>query len=926
MNPFKTPQQMLMEQAHIPHYQVGGNVIKGLGKDLMQQFSGRIQEAIKKYVRATGKMPSKEEIAQLEDHIKSLTKPAPSTGPAPTRARVAAETPFPNKLVDANGRPYSAVPDPITGKLRAPEEMNNFRVKDKFGMGRGNMAARKNLYEAPHVNAFGEDPFLSVANTGRTPERTWMKSFTPSTEELAQRELQAAETGVDDAMGGLSQVRATEGDIPTIQPSQIAETASSLEAPAMDKISTQILLGEHKDLVRQVEQDFRSRGIVPDQEDIINAVTAMINPMRHNYTGMNPIGQRPTPPRGRLTKEAEVEMNNWRDMARASGLNEKTISERPVNWSMKNKQDYLLDTEPGKRGSFAKDWELGEYASGGMIPSSNPNDSNFSDGGYAGQMTNQSLITGATPQMNPTNNPFPHAPQNLSNQMTQANMFHSNGQTPGISPADMQAQMLVRGYADGKIVKKYRPTAGDFGRSALQGLTMGWGDEGEAAIRALMDQGMDAFTAKRKLSDLVTGKKTPSAYEQQLARIQAEQKQFQEAMPNTDLVLQAIGAAPHLLMPALRASTIPAMLAQGAVYGAGTANPGERLEGAAYGAPLGVALGLGARLLGGAALPVFGGAIGASQAKPGEELQGAGAGALGGVALGKGMQYAGKGVNAAYQAARRRIMNSEARLAEEVSGRPFDFRSGMKATSSPERQEWIGRSHEAGVKAFMENDPAYKAAVYASWLKNRPEIIKQSGAQNYDQLMKAVYDQAAKETGQQFKSLPNKVRMYSEDEAAQMDYLARAARLGKKPAEFMREQLAEGKPFNIFKDTGNPHPYLAERDPLTGMNQNEQFRAVHDYFGHLGTKKPNTFGPKGEENAWLSHRQMYSPLAEPAVTSETRGANSFVNYVDPKNLALRKRGLPTTEYAENKPVLLPAEASDPAYAGGMPEYLKRIIK
>jgi len=271
-------------------------------------------------------------------------------------------------------------------------------------------------------------------------------------------------------------------------------------------------------------------------------------------------------------------------------------------------------------------------------------------------------------------------------------------------------------------------------------------------------------------------------------------------------------------------------------------------------------------------------------------------------------------------------MNPEARLAEEVSGRPFDFRSGMKATSSPERQEWIGRSHEAGVKAFMENDPAYKAAVYASWLKNRPEIIKQSGAQNYDQLMRAVYDQAAKETGQQFKAIPNKVRMYSGDEAAQMDYLARAGRLGKKPAEFMRERLAEGKPFNVFKDTDNAHEYLAKVDPVTGMNENEQFRAVHDYFGHLGTKRPNTFGPKGEENAWLAHRQMYSSLAEPAVTSETRGANSFVNYVDPKNLALRKRGLPTTEYAENKPVLLPAEASDPAYAGGMPEYLKRIIK
>lgn len=797
MNPFKTPQQMLMEEAGLPHYGAG-NLVQGLGKDLMQQFSGRIQEAIRKYVRATGKMPSKEEVAQLEQHIQSLTKPAPSTGPAPTQARIAAETPAANKLVDATGRPYSPIPDPATGALKYPEQMGGYHAKDKFGMGPANMAARKEVYSPQHENVFGEDPFLSVANVGRLPSGTYKKSMTPSTEELAQRELQAADTGVDDAMGGLSRVQATEGDVPTIRPSQIAETASGLEAPAMDKISTEILMGKHKDLVRQVEQDFRSRGIVPDEEDILNAVTSMINPMRHNYTGMNPIGQRPMPPRGRPSATAEAEMREWRDTARTSGLPETVVSEHPSEWPMKHKQDYLIDTEPGKRGPFAKDWAMGEYAMGGMI-----------------------------------------------------------------NPRDMQAEMLVSGYADGKIVKKYRPTAGDFARSAAQGLSMGWADEGEAAVRAMMDKG--------------------SSYDQQLARIQGEQRQFKEAMPGTDLALNVAGGLPTMFIPGMGQMNAAKMAAMGAVYGAGEAQPGERLEGAAIGAPMGAA-------------------------------------------MGKGMEYMGKGANAAYQAARRRFMNPEAKIAEGVSGRPFDFRSGMKAPTSPERQQWIGQAHEAGVKAHMQNDPAYKAAVYASWLKNRPEIIQQSGAQNYDQLMKATYGQVAKETGEQFKAIPNKVRMYGPDEAQQRDYLSRASRLGKKPAEFMRERLGEGKPFNVFKDVDNPHPYLAERDPQTGMNQNEQFRAVHDYFGHLGTKKPNTFGPQGEENAWLAHRQMYSPLAEPAMTSETRGANSWVNYVDPENIARRKQGQHTVNYAENQPVLLPAEASDPAYAGGMPEYLQRIIK
>lgn len=992
MNPLKTPQQMLMEEAHIPHY-AAGNIVQGLGRDLMQQFSGRIQEAIRKYVRATGKMPSREEVAQLEQHIQSLTKPTPATGPAPTQARLMAETPAANKLVDASGRPYSPIPDPKTGALQYPEQAGGYHAKDKFGMGPANMAARKKVYDPAHVNVFGEDPFLSMANTGRVPSRTWMKSYTPSVEELSQRELQAAETGAEDTIGGLSRVRATEGDVPTIQPSQIAETASALEAPAMDKISTEILMGKHKDLVRQVEQDFKERGIVPDQEDIINAVTAMINPMRHNYTGINPIGQRPTPPRGRPSATAESEMRQWRDTARASGLPETVVSEHPHEWPMKHKQDYLLDTEPGKRGPFAKDWELGEYAggglskaitpaieaataaagekipqalkyvsswylkesdptrfknpvtltdgarlsgftspehnvffgytpsgqtftirkelldpttittsrdknktaeylkesflnpqtpegfaSGGLIPSSNPNDSNFSDGGYAGQAANQPPITGAAPQMNPTTNPPPYAPPQSwsspsTNPLTPANMFHSGDQPPiastleksfsGVSPSprDMQAQMLVQGYADGKIVKK-QPVDYGVGRAAAQGLTMGWSDEAEAAAKAAMGQG---------------------TYEENLAAIQAGKEKFESRYPGLNIGAQVVGSIPTMFIPGMGQMNAAKMAAMGAIYGAGEAKPGERLEGAAIGAPMGVI-------------------------------------------AGKGIEYMGKGANAAYQAARRRIMNPEAKVAEGVTGRPFDFRSGMKAPTSPERQQWIGQAHEAGVRAFKENDPAYKAAVFASWLKNRPEIIQQTGAQNYDQLMKAAYGQVAKETGQQFKALPNKVRMYGPDEAAQMDYLARASRLGKRPAEFMRERLAEGKPFNIFKDVDNPHPYLAERDPQTGMNQNEQFRAVHDYFGHLGTKKPNTFGPQGEENAWLAHRQMYSPLAEPAMTSETRGANSWVNYVDPENIARRKRGLHTVNYAENQPVLLPAEASDPAYAGGMPEYLQRIIK
>jgi hypothetical protein len=57
---------------------------------------------------------------------------------------------------------------------------------------------------------------------------------------------------------------------------------------------------------------------------------------------------------------------------------------------------------------------------------------------------------------------------------------------------------------------------------------------------------------------------------------------------------------------------------------------------------------------------------------------------------------------------------------------------------------------------------------------------------------------------------------------------------------------------------------------------NDLFRFVHDAFGH--GKLGNSFGPVGEENAWYVHSQMFSPDARRAMTSETRGQNSWVNF------------------------------------------------
>lgn len=57
---------------------------------------------------------------------------------------------------------------------------------------------------------------------------------------------------------------------------------------------------------------------------------------------------------------------------------------------------------------------------------------------------------------------------------------------------------------------------------------------------------------------------------------------------------------------------------------------------------------------------------------------------------------------------------------------------------------------------------------------------------------------------------------------------------------------------------------------------NDLFRAVHDVFGH--GLNGNSFGPRGEFNAWKDHAWLYSDEARPAMSAETLGQNSWVNF------------------------------------------------
>jgi hypothetical protein len=264
------------------------------------------------------------------------------------------------------------------------------------------------------------------------------------------------------------------------------------------------------------------------------------------------------------------------------------------------------------------------------------------------------------------------------------------------------------------------------------------------------------------------------------------------------------------------------------------------------------------------------------------------------------------------------------RFTKETQG--TDFVVPEIPESSLAKQSAIGRAHQLAV----EGSPEYKTAVFDAYAKQMPDLLEQVGAKNYDDLMEKAYRQLAKETDEQFKQLPYN---FSYHRAGEGDY---------KSSKEMMADVHGNKHLYVFQG-GDPHDFLNRLDKASGLNENEKFRAVHDLLGHA--IYGNQFGPKGEEIAWAIHQQMYSPLARLAMTAETRGQNSLVNY-SPLNVSLKSniakledlevealrrkdtalvneiRAAKRQEFANNfqfapqKAVLLPPEFVDPKFAGG----------
>jgi predicted GNAT family acetyltransferase len=80
----------------------------------------------------------------------------------------------------------------------------------------------------------------------------------------------------------------------------------------------------------------------------------------------------------------------------------------------------------------------------------------------------------------------------------------------------------------------------------------------------------------------------------------------------------------------------------------------------------------------------------------------------------------------------------------------------------------------------------------------------------------------------------------------------------------------------MLQDTGIRWGYGSVEGEQKIVLANDLFRTVHDAFGH--GLEGSGFRARGEENAWQAHARLFTGSALGAITSETRGQNSWLNY------------------------------------------------
>lgn len=215
-------------------------------------------------------------------------------------------------------------------------------------------------------------------------------------------------------------------------------------------------------------------------------------------------------------------------------------------------------------------------------------------------------------------------------------------------------------------------------------------------------------------------------------------------------------------------------------------------------------------------------------------------------------------------------------------------------TPSPhvrEGAERFAREHGKGSVSYAGLDtlqyPSQKA--YAGHLEYKGNV-----GQVPTERTNASYESMRRDVGQQFTHLTK-----PESEGG-MGFKAEVTEHDPYPTpEHMAADVAQKRIKVMSTKTTGGHSFFSNEE-------NDQFRAVHDVFGHAATGRG--FSRHGEEAAYRAHSQMFSPASMPALGSELRHQTSHLIF--------------TGDFPDNKQVNL-SDWSVASKQGTIPKGLRR---
>jgi hypothetical protein len=260
------------------------------------------------------------------------------------------------------------------------------------------------------------------------------------------------------------------------------------------------------------------------------------------------------------------------------------------------------------------------------------------------------------------------------------------------------------------------------------------------------------------------------------------------------------------------------------------------------------------------------------------------------------------------------VANRMYRLASQIMGQPVK-RPPKEHQTEDAQKFWQSKGSEFGKS---EDSPSAPKQLGLPRVKLNPEHGK-AIADAYHQMkhdpnhpeVKSAYDALKNETKQQFDTmLSHGIKVSVMKHGQDNPY---------KSSDDMHRDLEQNKHLWLYPtDSGfgttegdhKDHPLLEPTGRSIGDHKllaNDEFRAVHDYFGHFLNGKAK-FGHKGEHQSYLKHKRMFSPLASKALATETMGQNNWVGYGP---YAEHNKKYPEkTKFAEQKAGLLPDHIID----------------